>query len=257
MNNKVSVVMPCFNSEATISRAINSVLSQSHSNLELIICDDSSTDSTKSIIKSFTDERIKLINNKYNKGAAGARNSCLDCSSGKYIAFLDSDDYWGDTKLSNQLSFMEKHNSFFTYGNYFIVNNSLVTGRFEANNKIYYHDLIKKCDIGCLTVMIKHELLGNYRFPENYKEDYRLWLTLLAKDKKLCALNYNGTDSFYNCDTNSLSGNKRKELLRQWLVINEQPIRLSKKIYCITYYVFNGIYKHIIQYRSGVKSCEK
>lgn len=249
--------MPCFNSEKTIFRAISSVLSQSHSNLELIICDDSSIDSTKDIINSFADERIKLINNKYNKGAAGARNSSLDYASGEYIAFLDSDDYWCNTKLSNQLNFMEKHNSLFTYGNYFIVNDSLIIGKFEAKNKIYYHDLIKKCDIGCLTVMIKHELLDNNRFPENYKEDYRLWLNLLSKDKNLCAINYNGTDSFYNFDSSSLSGNKVKELLRQWLVIHEQPIQLSKKIFCMTSYIFNGIYKHTIQYRSGIKHHDK
>ena len=100
--------MPCYNSSRFIVRAILSVLNQTYKNLELIIVDDCSTDDTKKIIKKFLkqDKRIKLYSTKKNSQlAAEPRNLAISKASGKFIAFLDSDDYWQKDKLTYQIKY--------------------------------------------------------------------------------------------------------------------------------------------------------
>ena len=122
----VSVVMPMFNSEAHVEQSIASVLSQKYTNLELIICDDGSTDKSLEIVKNFSrlDDRITIISNSHSRGASGARNSCLDIAKGDYIAFLDSDDMWHCNKLLAQTEFMQKNNLNFSYTAYQNIDNS-------------------------------------------------------------------------------------------------------------------------------------
>lgn len=115
MNDKVSVVMPCYNSEKYISKAIESVLQQTYGNLELIIVDDGSVDESLKVIKQYVqkDSRIKVFVNKENEGVGRARNIALQHCSGKYIAFLDADDVAKNNRLEKEIFFLEKNR---TYG---------------------------------------------------------------------------------------------------------------------------------------------
>ncbi|MDD7527282.1 MAG: glycosyltransferase family 2 protein [Bacteroidaceae bacterium] len=88
----VSIVMPAFNAEKTIVRAIDSVLKQTYSNIELLIINDGSTDNTSEIVSKYRDSRVTLIN-QGNKGLSGARNTGLENIKGEYVTFLDSDDW--------------------------------------------------------------------------------------------------------------------------------------------------------------------
>ncbi|VCV39361.1 glycosyltransferase family 2 protein [Escherichia coli] len=108
MNNLISIIMPSFNSGKTIAESIESVISQTYENWELLITDDCSSDDTISIINTFIskDHRIKLFQNSKNSGAAISRNLSISNARGDYIAFLDSDDIWLPNKLSIQLSYM-------------------------------------------------------------------------------------------------------------------------------------------------------
>lgn len=99
----VSVIMPTYNQAAFIGKAIESVLLQSEDDLELIIIDNNSTDRTKEVILSHCDSRIQYLNFQNNGIIAASRNAGIVKSKGKYIAFLDSDDYWDPTKLKQQL----------------------------------------------------------------------------------------------------------------------------------------------------------
>jgi len=96
MKNLVSVLIPTYNREKLLPRAIDSVINQTYKNWELIIVDDRSTDNTKKLVEQYIngDKRIKYVVNKHKKGPAGARNQGLELAKGKYIAFLDSDDEW-------------------------------------------------------------------------------------------------------------------------------------------------------------------
>jgi glycosyltransferase involved in cell wall biosynthesis len=87
-----SIIMPVFNREKVVLNAVNSVLSQSFSDFELIIVDDSSTDGTLKMLESINDKRLSIVPLKENKGAAHARNIGIEKSQGDYITFLDSDD---------------------------------------------------------------------------------------------------------------------------------------------------------------------
>lgn len=99
----VSVVIPVFNREKTVGRAISSVLNQSYKNLEMIVVDDCSDDNSLEVIREFQDERIKVIALKRNSGANAARNKGIMAARGQYVAFQDSDDEWDKDKLRIQV----------------------------------------------------------------------------------------------------------------------------------------------------------
>ena len=88
----VNVVIPAYNCEITINQSINSVLTQSWRNLELIVVDDSSTDGTAATLEGISDTRLHIVRHDRNCGAAAARNTGIQMATGKYVAFLDSDD---------------------------------------------------------------------------------------------------------------------------------------------------------------------
>ena len=117
-NPLVSVIVNCFNSEKTILRAINSILNQTFTNFEIIVWDNDSSDSTRNLISSLDDNRIKLFKSNKTVPLGIARNFAINEAKGKYVAFLDSDDLWNPKKLEKQLSFMCENDIAFSYTNY-------------------------------------------------------------------------------------------------------------------------------------------
>lgn len=108
----VSIVIPTFNRASTIERSVKSVLEQTFDDIEVIVVDDGSTDDTEEVMSKFSDSRIKYLKQS-NAGACAARNKGIDNSSGQYIAFQDSDDFWHPDKLEKQLLNIEAENSDF------------------------------------------------------------------------------------------------------------------------------------------------
>jgi succinoglycan biosynthesis protein ExoO len=100
MNPEVSVIIPAYNTEAYIAEAIQSALGQTLNNIEVIVVDDASTDRTLAVAQSFTDKRLKIITLEQNLGAAAARNRALREAKGKWIAVLDSDDWYAPERLA-------------------------------------------------------------------------------------------------------------------------------------------------------------
>ena len=113
MEDKVSVVIPVHNAEKFIKDTVESVFSQTYDNIELILCENNSTDSTKDILGEMTDSRIKVLNLTNVEDAAGARNAGVKEADGRYIAFLDADDLWQKDKLEKQMAFMKEKNAAF------------------------------------------------------------------------------------------------------------------------------------------------
>lgn len=103
MTPEISVIIASYNTEAYIRQALESVLQQTVNNFEIIVVDDASTDSTVEVAKSFIDNRIKVIVNHKNLGAAAARNRALREATGKWIALLDSDDWYAPERLEKLL----------------------------------------------------------------------------------------------------------------------------------------------------------
>ena len=108
----VSVIMPMRNAEAYVSQGVNSILSQSYYELELLAIDDQSTDQSRPIVEDILsrDSRIKLLNGE-GKGIAAAKNRGLEYASGEIVMFCDSDDYFTDSRIANQVNWLNQHPS--------------------------------------------------------------------------------------------------------------------------------------------------
>lgn len=186
MNELVSIIMPSYNTAKFIGQTIQSVLSQTYSNWELIIVDDCSTDDTDFVVAQYKDERIKYLKNEKNCGAAISRNLALLKANGKWIAFLDSDDIWMPDKLEKQINFMEKNGYSFTYTMYREIDengkqlNKIVSGP----RKISKHKMYNYCWMGCLTVIYDSIKAGTIQIRNLKKNnDYAMWLKVIKKCK--------------------------------------------------------------------------
>ncbi|MHC5937829.1 glycosyltransferase family 2 protein [Nostoc sp.] len=111
MNPKVSVIIPAYNTEAYIAKAIESALNQTLTDIEVIMVDDGSSDQTVEVAKSFTDQRLKVIVNQQNLGVSAARNRALRAAQGKWIAILDSDDWYAPERLEKLVLLAEETNA--------------------------------------------------------------------------------------------------------------------------------------------------
>ena len=192
MNDLVSVIMPYYNKKNYFLKSINSVLNQTYKNLEiLIIYDDQNRNDLKYINNCIkNDLRVKLIVNDKNKGAAYSRNKALSLAQGEYIAFLDCDDYWETNKIEVQLNFMLTYGYDFSHTTYQIINyKEKIVGTIRARNILKYKELLKSCDVGLSSVILKSQLLSDVKFPElKTKEDFVLWLSLAKKSVSLIGL---------------------------------------------------------------------
>ncbi len=150
----VSVIIPVYNRENTIKRAIDSVLCQTYANLEVVIVDDGSTDNTVKIVNEYEDNRIKLICQKENGGANRARNIGIANSGGEYIAFQDSDDEWFPDKLRIQIEQMKSHGYMACYSPYNLYENEIVS------TVPFYYDNVDKYQINLRKTLMKHNAIG-------------------------------------------------------------------------------------------------
>ena len=182
----ISVIIPYYQKKKFLEEAINSVLNQSYKQFEIIVVyDDPDKNYLKILMRKYKKKKnIKFIINKKNIGAGLSRNIGIKKSRGYYIAFIDSDDIWKKNKLKTQVNFMEKKNIDISHTSYEIVDKySQIIGKRIAEKKLTYKDLLKSCDIGLSTVMIKKKVIFNkLKFPDlKTKEDYVLWLNLSKK----------------------------------------------------------------------------
>jgi teichuronic acid biosynthesis glycosyltransferase TuaG len=153
--------MPYFQKRKYITSSVNSVLNQSYKNFELIIIYDDNNKNDLNLISKIKnkDKRIKLIINKKNLGVGFSRNIAIKKSKGKFIAFIDSDDLWKKNKLKKQLNFMIKNKYNFSHTSYDIVNNNILSNKKKIAKDLTYQELLKSCDIGLSTVIIKKNLI--------------------------------------------------------------------------------------------------
>lgn len=107
-NPLVSIIIPCYNVEAYVEKAINSILNQTYTNLEIWIIDDASTDGTLQKVNAIKDDRIRIISFKENTQKVGAVNEALQKVNGDYIAFQDADDWSEPTRVQQQLKNSKK-----------------------------------------------------------------------------------------------------------------------------------------------------
>jgi len=182
----ISVIMPYYKKKDFFLESIQSVLSQTYQNFEIIIIyDDPNIIDLKFILEiKKLDKRIKVIKNNKNLGVGISRNIGISYSDGFYLAFLDCDDIWYKDKLEVQINFMKNNKISFSYTSYDVINSkNIIINKKEVAEKITFNDLLRNCDIGLSTVIMNKNLISDScKFPKlKTKEDFVLWLTLAKK----------------------------------------------------------------------------
>lgn len=242
----VSIITPAYNAERFIGETIESALKQTYANWEMIIVDDCSQDETVSIVKKYMerDNRIRLVELEKNSGSAIARNTAMDHAKGRYFAFLDSDDLWLPEKLEKQVAFMESKNIAFSFTRYERVReDGTETGMIsKVPPVVTYEDLMKQCVIGCLTVMLDREKIGELRMVNiRTRQDYAFWLKILRNG--FLAYGLPEILAHYRLVENSISSNKVQAAKRNWYVYRQiEKQSLGKALWYFSNYAFRSVY---------------
>lgn len=216
-NIKVSVIIPFYNREKELERAVKSVLNQTHKNIELILIDDGSSCEISFIKKLMEkNKNIKYIKSNKNYGPAYSRNKGIEAATGEYIAFLDSDDEFTKTKIEKQLLEMHLCNYIFSHTSYIrrnsdneeqLIQSGLLTG--SAIPRI-----ISNCIIATPTIMVKTSYLkqNNFQYDTNLQigEDVCFYLETL---KNIELLGINEPLTIVNVNNNSSINNLEKQTL--------------------------------------------
>lgn len=175
----ISVIVPVYNVEHYLSKCIKSIITQTYNNLEIIFINDGSTDQSLKLLNQWKkkDNRIKVINQN-NQGLSKARNTGIQISSGKYLTFIDSDDFVTKDYVEYLFNLLKRHNfssplaicslmNIYSNSNKYqnMGNGNIITlsGK-ECIKKMCYHDLVDTCAYGKLG---KRELYNDHFFPEN------------------------------------------------------------------------------------------
>ncbi len=245
----VSIITPAYNCDKYVSKTVESVISQTYINWEMIIVDDCSTDQTSKIIKEYSDfdSRIKYYKLDTNSGAAVARNQGIKMANGRYIAFLDSDDLWDDIFLNEQIDFIVSGKYEFVYSEYRLIDQEgkFITNYSPKKKQVKYSQIIKHNYIGCLTVIYDVEKIGKVFMPVNafQREDLATWLKILKKIKygycnpKILAS--------YRVGHSSVSSNKKHMIKYQWNVYrNVEKVNLIMSFYYIFIWAIKGLFKY-------------
>lgn len=247
----VSIIMPCHNSEAFIYDAIRSVVAQTYRNWELLIVDDCSTDGTMAAIESARathGERIQVQRLSVNSGAAVARNVAIQSASGRFIAFLDSDDLWLPAKLETQVCFMNATRSPFTYTAYEMVDEQ--GGHLSwisVPESTDYQALLKTNIIACLTAMYDAAYFGKICMPNIRKgQDYAMWLRLLKLVSG--ASGVQEVLAKYRVRGDSISANKWESSGWVWRVYREiEQLSVLTALWYFGHYALRGAARRIFR----------
>lgn len=255
MQIKVSVIMPAYNCSAYILQAMQSVYNQTTSEcIELIVIDNGSKDETLRIVK---DEK-KVWEAKQNnlrcltilenpiKGAATSRNLGMRHAKGAYIAFLDADDWWDETKLEKQFQILRNDPDckLVCSARELMLEDGTGTGRIiHVKEEVTYKQLLKHNQINCSSVLLDAEVAKAHPMEhDDSHEDYIMWLRILQKygyakgvDEPLLKT---------RLSDGGKSRNKAKSALMTWKVYRYMGFSLPKACWCFLHYMVAGVMKY-------------
>tara|TARA_B110000008_G_scaffold277684_1_gene319586 strand:- start:240 stop:1097 length:858 start_codon:yes stop_codon:yes gene_type:complete len=222
----VSVIVNCFNSEKTILRAINSILSQTFTYLEIIVWDNDSVDSTRDIVSSIDDIRVRLFKSNKTVSLGIARNFAVNEATGKFMAFCDSDDWWEPFKLKDQLQFLDGSRYSFVCSDFKIVNlitNTTSNKYFGRNSEIVSQcSLIKNYNVGLLTLLTYTKSVKKIVKDENPEYMYMWDFAIVMKLSKIADGYFTSKSNAFNTvasSTLSITGkSEAKNELGCWFV---------------------------------------
>lgn len=238
----ISIITGIYNCGETLPEAIGSILNQTYTNWELILCDDASTDDTLSTAENFQrkyPEKIKIIKNAYNCGLNHTLNNCLAVARGEYIARMDGDDICNPERLEKELDFLKTHPEFdivSTNMEYF--DNLGVFGTSQMKEFPQKEDLVKGtpfCHAPCMVRKRAYDAVGGYTEQRSLLriEDYDLWIKMYQKGYK----GYNIQEALYSMRDDRNAVKRRKFRYR----VNEAYVKL-KAVRLLKLPIWNLIY---------------
>ena len=247
----ISVIIPCYKGNATIRKAVMSVLNQTYQDTEVIVLDIARTLDRK-LLKTFDEDIPNVRVYSYDEvlDPAMGRNIGVGLAKGEYVAFLDADDFWREDKLEKQLKVMEKYSYrgvrpvICTTGRSLVSESGRYLGRFIGCDKIItYEKLLMGNQINCSSVLMKKSLAERFCFPEgDFHEDYALWLDILSHGS--FAVGINLPLLRYRVRRDSQSGNKLKSAVMTYRVYRYSGFGVGGSIYYMIHYAFNGLKKY-------------
>ncbi len=187
MGIKISVIIPTYNRQRSLMRAIQSVLQQTCKDFELLVVDDGSTDDTQNLLSKITDSRVRIFRTE-NRGVSAARNLAIKEAEGEWVAFLDSDDEWLPQKLERQIELLQKDSSLrWVHGEEIWIRNGSRVNPMQKHKKsggdIFINSL-KLCCVSPSAVVLQKSLfaeVGYFREDFPVCEDYDLWIKLAER----------------------------------------------------------------------------
>lgn len=247
----VSVVMPAYHCAKTIRKAIESALNQ-ELNIELLVIDDCSDDGLDQICQDYPS--VVYVRNQKNLGAAASRNRGIELAKGEYIAFLDADDWWEAGKLKKQLNRMRQTGCVLCCtARELVTPDGELTGRvIPVREIITYRQLLHQNSINCSSVLIRADVVKQYKMEhEDSHEDYILWLKILKRYQRACAVNEPLLK--YRLSNTGKSGNKLKSAVMTFAVYRYAGYGIVRSIWYFCCYAVHGVWKYFRSHFGGIK----
>lgn len=243
----ISIIMAAYNAEKTVGYAIESVLSQSYGNFELIVINDCSEDNTESIVKAYSqkDSRIRVISNAKNSGVSITRLNGLKEAKGEWIAILDSDDAWAPEKLEKQIYLQKSKNADFVFcgAKYIDEFGKPYDYVLHVPAEIQYKQLLKQNVIHNPSALLRKELYTKYYvIGDDLHEDFAMWLSILKTG--IVAYGIDEPLLIVRRYASSKSGNKFKSAIMNWKTYRYMEINIISSAYYMCWYTIKGILKY-------------
>ena len=227
MNNKplVSIIMNCYNGELYLKKALESVLSQTYTNWELIFWDNQSQDKSEKIFKTYKDRRFKFYKSLDHTVLYEARNKAIQKSSGELIAFLDVDDFWLPSKLEKQIELFADTKTGLVYSNFWILNtNSFFKKKIFSRKKLPNGNVLKAMllnySVGLSTIIIRKKNIKNINNVFNVKydllADYDFIINFSIKNEFQCIQKPTTFIRVHDKGTSYLYKDKQIQQLKSW-----------------------------------------
>ena len=242
---KISIIMAAYNAERTIAQAIQSVIEQTYDNWELLIINDCSKDNTVGVINSYTDPRIRLLQNPTNLGVSKTIKAGMDAAKGEWIAILDSDDAWARDKLEKQMRLVESTGAqlVFTGSAFMDDEGKPIDWVLHVPEKIEYKELLKQNLVSNSSVLVKKELYEkHYAIGDGMHEDFAIWLGITRDGHT--AYGIDEPLLIYRLSNMSKSSNKLKAAKMNWKTYRYVGLNHISALYYMCWYTLRGLLKY-------------
>lgn len=241
----ISVVIPVYNGEKTVGRAVHSALAQDVE-MEILVVDDCSADGTAKVLEPFADrQQIRYIRNDKNLGVAETRNRGVSMARGEYVAFLDADDCWREGKLSAQLKRLEETGDVIcSTARQLCCRGSAKDGQIiHMPDRITYQELLGCNSIACSSVLMKTEVAREFPMAcDAVHEDYLTWLKVLKKYRTCSGIDVPYLQ--YSLSDSGKSGSKLHSARMTFGVYRKAGLSFFQSCGCFVRYALHGVWNY-------------